>query len=189
MSKPILVVKCLRYLYSKTKRLGEVTLCCFETNVLLCHNEIHLCLSNLTSSHGMRAVNLKKGDVINSIRQPVCRPKTLFNPRVSGLSILFNYGQICTVSWKILNAKVASTFKRGITIPITITFRITFTQWLLVCEDPLAWYNSRFYANRMDGWASHANYVENDFIKLLLTISFADQNKNEPSSDGLEPLW
>ena len=41
----------------------------------------------------------------------------------------------------------------------------------------------------MDGWAPHANYVENDFIKLLLTISFADQNKNEPSSDGLEPLW
>ena len=105
MSKPILVVKCLRYLYSKTKRLAEVKLCCFETNVLLCHNEIHLCLSNLTSSHGMRAVNLKKGDVINSIRQPVCRPKTLFNPRVSGLSILFNYGQICIVLWTIIVLK------------------------------------------------------------------------------------
>ena len=188
MSKPILVVKCLRYLYSKTKRLAEVKLCCFETNVLLCHNEIHLCLSNLTSSHGMRAVNLKKGDVINSIRQPVCRPKTLFNPRVSGLSILFNYGQICIVLWTII-AKVASTVKRRITITIAITIRITSVQWLLFCEDLLKWYKTRFYVSRMDGSGSHASYVEIDSMKILLTISFADQNKHGPSSDGLEPSW
>ena len=41
----------------------------------------------------------------------------------------------------------------------------------------------------MDGWAPRANYVENDSMQLLLTISFTDQNKNEPSLDGLEPLW
>ena len=29
----------------------------------------------------------------------------------------------------------------------------------------------------MDAWVPHANYIENDLMKILLMISFADQNK------------
>ena len=29
----------------------------------------------------------------------------------------------------------------------------------------------------MDAWDPHANYIENDFMKMLLKISFADQHK------------
>ena len=29
----------------------------------------------------------------------------------------------------------------------------------------------------MAAWATHANYIENDFMKILLKIIFADQNK------------
>ena len=29
----------------------------------------------------------------------------------------------------------------------------------------------------MDAWAPYANDIENDFMKILLKISFADQNK------------
>ena len=29
----------------------------------------------------------------------------------------------------------------------------------------------------MDAWVPHASYIENDFMKILLMIIFADQNK------------
>ena len=39
----------------------------------------------------------------------------------------------------------------------------------------------------MDAWAPQANYIENDFMKILLMIIFANQNKKRTVPDGLEP--
>ena len=39
----------------------------------------------------------------------------------------------------------------------------------------------------MDAWAPQANYIENDLMKILLMVTFADQNKKRPYPDGLEP--
>ena len=46
---------------------------------------------------------------------------------------------------------------------------------------------TKFYANRMDAWAPHANYTENNHLKILFVIIFCRSEQKEPSPGGLEP--
>ena len=46
---------------------------------------------------------------------------------------------------------------------------------------------TKFYANRMDAWAPHANYTENNHLKILFVIIFCRSAQKEPSPGGLEP--
>ena len=45
----------------------------------------------------------------------------------------------------------------------------------------------KFYANRMHAWAPHANYIENNHMKILFVIIFCRSAQKEPSPGGLEP--
>ena len=46
---------------------------------------------------------------------------------------------------------------------------------------------TKFYANRMDARAPHANYIENNHMKILFVIIFCRCEQKEPSPGGLEP--
>ena len=46
---------------------------------------------------------------------------------------------------------------------------------------------NKFYANRMDARAPHANYIENNHMKILFVIIFCRSEQKEPSPGGLEP--
>ena len=39
----------------------------------------------------------------------------------------------------------------------------------------------------MDSWAFHANYIENNHMKILFVIIFCRSEQKQPSPGGLEP--
>ena len=45
----------------------------------------------------------------------------------------------------------------------------------------------KIYANRMHAWAPHANYIENNHMKILFVIIFLQIWTKQPSPGGLEP--
>ena len=50
--------------------------------------------------------------------------------------------------------------------------KVPSARWLLVCEDVLTRNKTKFYDNSMDAQAPHANYKENNSMKILLMMNF-----------------